>query len=129
MRFSEHGWISENIMKFVLDIINSITKGEKSALILDEYSVHTTDLVKVEAKKLNIQLIYVPPGKTSTNQPLDVGINGPIKSIGKKISKEIYLADPFKKITLADSVSALIESKNQIKRETVIKSFNLACKI
>ena len=66
-----------------------------------------------------IRLIYVPVGKTAIHQPLDVGINGPIKAIAKGIIKEILLEDPFKMLSLEDAIKALISAipkntKNQI---------------
>ena len=71
----------------------------------------------------------MPAGRTSTNQPLDVSINGPIKSIGKRLIKEILINDPFSKLTLSDSINALLESKNKIDKQTIIESFEKACKI
>ena len=126
LEFSDNGWISKKIMKIILKEINNITKNKKCVLILDTYSVHCCDIVKATAKRLNIELIYVPPGKTSTNQPLDVCINGPIKSIGKGIAKELFIMDPFAKPSLNSSIEGLIEAKSKIKSETVIKSFNVA---
>lgn len=101
----------------------------RCALILDKYSVHTDDMIQKEAKKFNIQLIYVPTGKTSTNQPLDVSINGPIKSIGKTIANKVFLKDPFAEYTLVNSIKAMIEAKKKISEDLIIKSFNIACNI
>jgi hypothetical protein len=128
-KYSSNGWISENIMFFVLDEINKITEGKKATLILDRYSVHTIESVKEYAKNMNIQLIYVPAGKTSENQPLDVNINGPIKSIGRQIIKELYLMDPFMKPKLKDAVNSLIEAQKRISADNIIKSFKKACLI
>jgi hypothetical protein len=128
-KFSPTGWINTDIMKYILKEINKIANGNNSVLILDQYSVHTDEIIKKEAAKLNIKLIYVPVGKTSTNQPLDVCINGPIKSIGKKLSKEVFLADPFSTPTIADSIKSLILSIKELKKETIIKSFAIACGI
>ena len=38
-----------------------------------------------------MHLIYVPVGGTSKYQPLDVGVNGSVKSLGKQFSKLDYL--------------------------------------
>jgi hypothetical protein len=46
----------------------------------DQYSSHTTDNVKNYANLHNIFIIYVPVGMTSQYQPLDVEINGIIKT-------------------------------------------------
>lgn len=128
-KYSINGWISEDIMLFILKQIYNISNGNSAILILDKYSVHRIEKVKEEAVKLNIILIYVPVGCTSIHQPLDVCINGPIKSIGKKLAKNIYMNDPFIIPTLHDSIISLIESKNKIKKDTIIKSFSIACNI
>ena len=91
------------------------------------YSVHKNDIINDVAKSLNIKLIYVPPNSTSIHQPLDVKINGPVKSIGKYLSKELFLEDPFSTPTLLNSVETLIKSVKKIKKETIINSFVTAC--
>lgn len=147
-KFSTNGWVSKDIMLFILKNIHNISKGNPSALIMDAYSIHKLDCVKNTAAKLNIQLLYVPVGThcglalfdlhfqcksnrdtTSIHQPLDVGINGPIKSISKRVNKEMLLMDPYKIQTIKDSIKVLIESKTLIKTEIVINSFNKACGI
>jgi len=35
--------------------------------------------------------------------------------------KEVFISDPFSEPTLSDSIKSLIESKNKIKKETIIK--------
>lgn len=125
--YSASGWINERIMKNILKDINMIANGEKSVLILDKYYVHTHPNVVEEGKRLNIEFVFVPTGKTSTNQPLDVCINGPMKSIGKRIAKETYLSDPFAEHTIKTSIAGMLESKNSIKSETIKKSFKKAC--
>lgn len=126
LEFSESGWINLKIMEMILREINNIAENKNSVLILDTYSVHCCESIRETAKKLNIELIYVPPGKTSTNQPLDVCINGPMKSIGKRVAKELFLMDPFMKPSINSSLDGLIEAKSKIKRGTIIKSFNVA---
>ncbi len=127
MKFSTNGWINVNIMNFVLDQIYLISNGNKSLLILDEYSVHTNNIIIKRAKRLNIQLLFVPPGRTSKNQPLDVSINGALKSIGRRIEKEIFLSNPFGIPKIADAVKCLIEAKQCITKQTIINAFTRAC--
>jgi hypothetical protein len=128
-KYSSSGWISVTILTDILDMINKRANGKKSVLILDKYSVHTDEVIQNKANELNIKLIYVPTGKTSTNQPLDVSINGPIKSIGKSISNKIFMKDPFAEYTLVNSINAMIEAKSKISKETITESFKSACGI
>lgn len=123
------GWINESNMIFILDEINKNSEGNKSVLILDKYPTHMTDEIKEYAKKLQIKLIYVPAGQTSKNQPLDVSINGPIKSIARKIIKDFYLSNQSVNSLLKQSIDALILSKNKLSKNVVINSFRRACKI
>jgi hypothetical protein len=127
--YSNSGWINIEILIFILNDIHKITQGAKCALIMDKYSIHTDDIIRKTADNLNIELVYVPTGKTSTNQPLDVGINGPVKSIGKSISNNIFIKDPFAEYTLENSINSLIQATKKIKKETIINCFNIACNI
>ena len=95
-------------------------------MILDEYSVHTSELIKTKQENGHIGLIYVPSGRTPYNQPLDVSINGNIKIIGKKLITQLHIEDPYIKIDIAVSMSALINVNNQIKKTTIINSFHMA---
>lgn len=126
-KYTESGWLDLSIMIHILIQINTISKGKKCLLILDCWKIHTESLIKQLAEKLNIKLLYVPVGMTSTNQPLDVSINGTIKGIGKHISREIFLTDPFSVPTIKDSIKTLIESIKKIKKSTIIDSFTKAC--
>lgn len=128
-KYSCSGWINVTILSDILEMINKRANGKKSVLILDKYAVHTDEIIQNKATELNIKLIYVPTGKTSTNQPLDVSINGPMKSIGKSISNKLFMKDPFAEYTLVNSINAMIEAKNKISKDTIAGSFKNACDI
>jgi hypothetical protein len=126
-KFTETGWMSMEIMIYILMQINTIAKGKPCVLILDCWSIHKLDVIKELALKLNIRLLYVPIGQTATHQPLDVGVNGVVKGIGKHIAREILMGNPFAVPFIKDSITTLIESINQLKKETIISSFQKAC--
>ena len=74
-KYSKNGWIDDNIMKFILDEIFRITKGEQGYLILDQYTVHTKDEIIEYAKNKKVDLIYVCSGwKNSNNATVRCGI-------------------------------------------------------
>ena len=123
LTYTDTGWIDYDTMVLILMNINTTTNGQQSVLILDTYSTHKTQEIIAFAEALNIELIFVPPGKTPDHQPLDVGINGPIKSIAKGIIKELYLTDPFCKMTFEDALNALAKAVQMIKKDTIIKAF------
>ena len=45
---------------------------EGGTLVVDEYSAHKTDAVRMCCNQNNIDLIVVPPGLTHALQPLDI---------------------------------------------------------
>ena len=127
-KFSNNGWISVDILIFLLNNIFKITK-ERSVLFIDQYSVHTDDFVCHIARMFNIKLLYIPVGATYKHQPLDVLVNGSIKSSGKRISKEMYIKDIFTEFSLKNSVQALIEATKCVKEDTIKKSFEIVTNI
>ena len=79
--YSNNGWINNGIIKIALENIYTNTKGKQAVLLLDQFPAHCTDFINDEAKKRNIELIYVPKGLTYKYQPLDVLINGILKRV------------------------------------------------
>lgn len=139
--FTASGWVTLELMIIILDEIKKNSKGNDTVLVLDQYTVRTDEKFVEEAKKRNIKLIFVPVGQTGKFQPLDVGINGPLKSCARRLWKEERFNN-FEEILdhhgdlgdllvpkLCDAVRHLSDAiKCVIKRETVIKSFNTALK-
>jgi spore coat polysaccharide biosynthesis predicted glycosyltransferase SpsG len=74
-----------NILISILEYTYRLAKNKNCTLILDSYGVHEDEKIREIAKKLKINLIYVPPGRTAFNQPLDVSVNGVIKAISGKL--------------------------------------------
>ena len=137
--YTKDGWINQNIMLIILENIHSHSKGKNSVLILDQYSSHITEKFKEEAKKKNINIIYIPVGQTGKFQPLDVGINGLLKSSARRLWKIERLTDienmldhkgdvgDLKAPNLNDGIRHLLIAINKvINKQTVIKSFNKA---
>lgn len=133
-KYSYSGWINNFIMLFILDMVYEITKGKSSVLILDKYPVHMNEIISKKAEQYNIKLIYVPEGGTSKYQPLDVSINGIMKSIGKKLLKDKYVEELDAEnqtldSALKDPLDALIIAKSKIKSTVIRNAFKKACNI
>lgn len=124
--YTKNGWIDDETMILVLINIANVTNSQPSVLILDSFRTHQTQYVKDYATAFKIELIFVPAGKTMMHQPLDVGINGPIKSKSKRIIKEILMENPSARLTFQTSLIALVKSIPSITEELVIKSFKKA---
>jgi hypothetical protein len=119
--FSNNGWINNGIMIILFDIINKHSENNESVLLLDQYSVHTNDFVIDEAKKRKIKLIFIPARLTYKYQPLDVGINGPLKSAARKLWKEERISDPEKTPKLSDAVRHIASAIKNIINDTIVK--------
>lgn len=82
--FNSKAWMNTNSMISYLDCIFGSNKNKNEALIMDNFSVHTTDKVKDKLKELGVQPLYLPPGTTAVAQPLDVFVNFQLKSALKR---------------------------------------------
>jgi hypothetical protein len=125
--YSNNGWVNNGIMRIAFEQIYKNTNGKPSALLLDQFPVHVDDFIAEEAKKRNIELIFVPKGLTSKYQPLDVLINGILKQKAKKLWRDEIVKDPNMKITNADAVKHFLIAKEDITSEIIKKSFDRSC--
>jgi transposase len=83
---SKSGWTEVPTMTwYMANVVAKYTQGKPACLVLDQYSTHKMDEVKEFANGMNLHLIYVPAGSTGSLQPLDVGINGIVKSKAKRL--------------------------------------------
>lgn len=79
--YSESGWMKEDTMHHYLDdVVIPASDGRPCALVMDSYRAHITDGIYEKAKENNIEIIVVPACMTSILSPLDVGVNGILKS-------------------------------------------------
>ena len=116
--------MNESIMlAWLQDVVLTYTNAEPAALILDQYSSHFTEPVLELAERLRIQIILVPAGQTSTLQPLDVGINGPMLKLRQKIWREKKQYNP----AASDSWQAAVEraqvTYERLNSATISQSF------
>jgi len=103
---SVKGWMTTAIMqKWLEEVVAEYTHEEPSALLLDRYPCHWAPEVVALAASLNIRLIQVPGGCTSTLQPLDVSFNGPMLKARQRIWRETRLRRPWQ----ADTYQAAVE--------------------
>lgn len=129
LKYSKSGWITCDILKEILTYISKLSNGKKCALILDSFSVHEDEIIKQYAKEHNIDLIYVPSGRTAFNQPLDVSVNGIVKAIGGKLIREKYMENPLEKIKISDAIECLLKAKKNITKKIIIDAFIKACNL
>ena len=106
-----------------------ITNNEKSVLLMDQYGSHMIDKVNEYATSKNINIIHVPIGMTSKYQPLDVSINGILKCKAIKSCSKYIALNPNKLYTHAQCLKDFLINKKEIKKGTIIKSFDCLKKI
>ena len=120
---SNNGWINNGIMKIIVDSIYDKTKGRNCVLLLDKHSSHQSDFTIQYAKSKNICLLFIPTGMTSIYQPLDVRVNGTIKSVARKLWRKSAIKDINKKIQYNDAIQHIRESIKLLSKQTIIDSF------
>jgi len=119
--YSNNGWINNGIMIILLDMIREKSKNANAVLLLDQYPIHTNEYVAAEANKRKIKLIFIPSRLTWKYQPLDVGINGILKSSARKLWKEERLSNPNNIPKLSDGVRHMASAINKVITANIIK--------
>ena len=109
-------WI-EKVWKPVAD------KFTMTYLIIDEFSVHMTTKVKKALADCNTEVDYIPGGYTSKLQCMDVGINKPFKNYIRNSFEDWLVANSDAKPTCRDVDKWIWDSWNDIKQETIKKSW------
>jgi hypothetical protein len=125
--FSNNGWSNIGIIKILIDEIYIKTKGEKSCLLMDQYSSHTNEVILEYASNKNIKIIFIPVGYTSKFQPLDVTINGILKKKLKAIWRKEKIKNINLKISYKDAAKHLLTALNEITKESIQNSFTKSC--
>ncbi|KAG0438324.1 Tigger transposable element-derived protein 6 [Dictyocoela muelleri] len=122
--------ITEIFCSWLYDLNEEMIKRNKKILLtLDNAPVHPVDV-----KYSNIELLYFPPNLTSRIQPLDQGIIRSFKSIyrrklNSKLNFEIdeddkeLFCDLVKKIKMVDALFLILDSWNEVSRETIINCY------
>jgi DDE superfamily endonuclease len=67
--------------------------GIQPVLLLDNVSCHKTDLVMAKLNELRVEMMLLPTRCTQWVQPLDVGVNGPIKVHYRKFCHKWKMQD------------------------------------
>jgi hypothetical protein len=83
-------WMDEEQMHAWIDLVLTPYKKERDErdpdgpppiLILDAYRVHQMGSIVNRIQMMGIEVIHIPAGCTYLCQPIDVGINKPLKSL------------------------------------------------
>jgi hypothetical protein len=123
---SESGWSTRKTFHKYLHWLRSIyPDGKPLHLILDSYSVHRAAATKTVARRLGIQLHFIPAGWTDTLQPLDRYIFGALKSMCRRLFHRHLQHDDDGRITKPDAIQFLIEAWNTLSTSIVRKAWGI----
>jgi hypothetical protein len=128
---SKKGWVDSNIIQSHLYYVvkpYAESINEKVVLIWDVHSSHVTDAVKRRAEACGIDLLWIPPGMTSSLQPLDLRVNGAIKCSMRSLWRDRILQDPLQSRSMADTIKDFKTAYGRVNKETIVKSFDLLSK-
>ena len=75
-----HAWIDLILKPYKDEIDARNPGGQTSILILDAYHVHHMGSIVNHIQLMGIEVIHIPTGCTYLCQPIDVGINKPLKN-------------------------------------------------
>jgi DDE superfamily endonuclease/Tc5 transposase DNA-binding domain len=126
--FSKSGWIKEDIfINYLRDVIQGYLNGRPGALLLDSYACHWTPAVQAECKKLNLEMILVPKGLTSSCQPLDISFNGPMKQIRTKKWMQERMIGELHTDNVERTVKRAYEAFKAVEDKMISKGFAIIC--
>lgn len=89
--FNEKAYNNAELTVKIVEEIAEYTKQEDCLLVMDVAGFHLTDDVTDTIKNNNLTRCLIPAGLTSTLQPLDTAINGPLKRWLRELADE-YIA-------------------------------------
>ena len=123
---SESGWSTvATFCEYLMFIRQYFSDDERIWLILDLYSVHRTDQVRMTAKSLNIELIFIPPGQTDHFQPLDRAVFGVLKAYMRKLWREQYAQNCEMRFTKELAVKMLIPAWERVSTNVISKGWSI----
>ena len=121
--FSPGGNTDENVMLHYLTLYSQWMKNEPCVLILDRYTSHVTEEVKLKAEGLKIRLVFIPTSATETFQPLDSRIFGMVKSIAAaKFNDRAF--EEHTAYTKSEAADLFIEAWKQVKSHHIINAWD-----
>jgi hypothetical protein len=121
-----HSFMNQHVMVKWFDWNLPVLQRPRQVLLLDSFAGHKTPLVQNHADNCGITLDFIPPGMTSTLQPLDVGLMKPFKDGLRRRWTAFTRPLESPKPGLQQLLIWIKESWDEIRRETVIAAFRRA---
>lgn len=126
LTFSSKSYMnSECFVQYLNFLRKQYDDNRKIHLILDSYSSHTSKLSIETAKKLNIDLYFIPSHFTDVLQPLDIAIFAPLKSKANSKIRRLLLNDRKSPIGMETSVVFLQEAWDDLSISALVNAWDL----
>jgi hypothetical protein len=118
------GWTNEEVyIEHLQRVILPYTAGRPATIVHDSLTSHHTATVLSFLHQHNLSSITVPAGETSTLQPLDIGVFGPIKANAGRRWNEEKRKNRERADTQLMSMSLHVVAFAQLKRQAVRKAW------
>jgi len=125
------GWADHNIIEMWLHYVVLAymrrTGKHRICIVIDSASCHWYHTVVARAAAYGVELLKVPKGMTSSLQPLDVRINGSVKSGMRSLWMDAVVDDPLVARNVADAVRDFQTKFRETTSETIVSVFNSIC--
>ena len=118
-------FMNQGVMVKWLRLHSARLQGTGRMLLLDSFSGHKTQSVREQARECDISIDYIPPGTTSSLQPLDVGIMKPFKD-GIRARWKCYMVTNQQKPGFQQLLDWVASSWNAVGADVVKTSFRKA---
>jgi hypothetical protein len=92
-------------------------------LLLDIYKVHKTEEVRELARKLQIELVFIPPGMTDACQPLDRTIFGVLKMKAKNLFRVQFADKDTIKVNREQACALLRQCWGEVSAEALARAW------
>ena len=140
VRVQEKGWMNDSLMKDWVKCVwgkrNGGLRRKRSLLVLDAFRCHRSEFMKdILTSEHNTDLAIIPGGMTCMLQPLDVGINKPMKNALRlkwnswmESGEHSYTAGgKRRKVELPTICLWIVECWNELDPNIIVRSFKKCC--
>ena len=98
MRFicQDKAWVDHRVFKNWIDQVwapFALEKGDRTYLLMDEFSVHSTASCSNQIKGCGTTIDYILGGYTSKLQVMDVGVNKPFKGYARQAYENFMIGN------------------------------------
>jgi hypothetical protein len=123
---SSSGWTTTDVMCRYLQLLREhLYPTGPLVILLDTYAAHRAAVTREAAARLQIELVFIPPGCTDRLQPLDRRIFGVLKAHAREIWRAYYHKTQGAKTTRSMMAENLLVSWERITPDIVVSAWDI----